>query len=89
MEESDRKCREHEESQKAKEEEKAEVEATDAAAGDSGDKGNSEARFVLSQGCRSNAFKPVKLISKEAVTCFAGFCFVSGGGALWYTLRTY
>ena len=45
VEESDRKCREHEQTQKAKE---GEEEATDAAAGDGeGDKANSGARFKI------------------------------------------
>ena len=48
VEESDRKCREHEETQKAKEE--GEEEATDAAVGDGeGGKGNSGTRFQIAR----------------------------------------
>ena len=46
VEESDRKCREHEETQKAKE---GEEEATDAAGEGEGDKANSGTRFQIAR----------------------------------------
>ena len=70
MEESDRKCREHEESQKAKEEE----EATDAAGGDD-DKGNNAARFEFSRHFLKKNFP--KIISLSVFSSRADFASIS------------
>ena len=74
VEESDRKCREHEQTQKAKE---GEEEATDAAAGDGeGDKANSGTRFQISrQKCVITTSRNYSHFSSRAD--FASISFVS------------